>query len=91
MGYVFNVNRFSVRGWAGQGGVVYDDADSTLYEVSDASCQLLMLLKQAYSSQTVWQLAQALVGDTPEDVDVQLVASVLADFEKMGVVTCQPA
>lgn len=91
MGYVFNVNRFSVRGWAGQGGVVYDAADSTLYEVSDAACELLMLLKQSPSEQSALQLAQALVGETPEDLDVELVTSVLADFEQMGVVTCQAA
>ena len=37
------------------------------------------------------QLAHALLGETPEDMDVALVTSVLGDLRKMGVVTCLSA
>lgn len=88
MQYAFNSSRFALRGWAGQGGVVYDDADSTLYEVSDAAFELLSLLKRGDASQSAEQLAHALVGEPPEDVDVELVSSVLGNLRQMGVVTC---
>lgn len=91
MQYTFNEARFALRGWPGQGGVVYDDADSTLYEVSDSAYELLQLLQRGRSPQSVVALAHALVGEPPEDLDLELVTSVLNDFAKMGVVTCLPA
>ncbi|MBP7132050.1 MAG: hypothetical protein KBA70_04730 [Aquabacterium sp.] len=89
--YAFNAPRFTLRGWEGQGGVIYDDADSTLYEVSDSAFELLSLLQGSPNSQTSMQLAHALLGETPEDMDVALVTSVLGDLRKMGVVTCLSA
>lgn len=88
MQYAFNSSRFALRGWEGQGGVIYDDADSALYEVSDSAFELLLLLKRGTARQTAMQLAQALVGEPPDDVDVELVTSVLDDLRATGVVTC---
>ena len=89
--YAFNAPRFTLRGWEGQGGVIYDDADSTLYEVSESAFQLLTLLKQGDMAHTSAQLAQALIGEAPEDEDLVLVDAALGELIKMGVVTCQSA
>lgn len=91
MRYAFNSSRFGLRGWVGHGGVVYDDADSTLYEVSESAFQLLTLLKQGDMAHTSAQLAQALIGEAPEDEDLALVDAALGELIKMGVVTCQSA
>ncbi|MFZ2298451.1 hypothetical protein [Aquabacterium sp.] len=101
MQYAFNSSRFALRGWIGHGGVVYDDADSALYEVSESAFQLLSLLKDRVNhspdqsgqttAQTAAHLAGLLIGEAPEDTDVALVTSVLDDLRTMGVVTCRSA
>lgn len=91
MKYVFNAARFGLRGWEGQGGVVYDEADSTLYEVSESAFLLLRSLQQGAQPQSALELAQDLLGEPPEGVDVALVEAVLDDFRKMGAVTCLAA
>lgn len=99
--YLFNSPRFGLRGWPGHGGVVYDEADSALYEVSESAFELLSLLKDAESrcsdesrhaaGQTAQQLACALIGEAPEDADIVLVTSLLDNLRSMGVVTCLSA
>lgn len=101
MQYAFNSSRFALRGWAGHGGVVYDDADSALYEVSESAFELLSLLRDRQrrsavetteaAGQTAPQLAYALMGEAPEDSDIALVTSVLDNLKSMGVVTCRSA
>lgn len=96
--YAFNSPRFALRGWAGHGGVVYDEADSALYEVSEAAFGLLSLLDDGpnhpaggasqTTGQTASQLASALIGETAEDSDIGLVTSLLDNLREMGVVTC---
>ncbi len=91
MKYAFNAARFGLRGWDGQGGVLYDEADSTLYEVSESAFLLLNSLMQQVNPPSAQELAQELLGEPPEDVDVSLVTAVLDDFRKMGAVTCLSA
>ncbi|MDX9843493.1 MAG: hypothetical protein RBT42_07010 [Aquabacterium sp.] len=101
MQYTFNSSRFALRGWAGQGGVVYDEADSALYEVSESAFELLCLLKDGQrkpaddagqtAGQTAPQLASALIGETAEDSDIALVTSLLDNLRSMGVVKCLAA
>jgi len=101
MQYTFNSSRFALRGWAGHGGVVYDEADSALYEVSEAAFELLSLLKDGQHQsadeaghtpgQTALELAIALIGETADDPDIALVTSLLDNLRSMGVVTCQAA
>jgi hypothetical protein len=101
MRYAFNSSRFALRGWAGHGGVVYDDADSALYEVSESAFELLSLLRDRRHrpaqeaadalGQTAPQLACALMGEAPDDSDIALVTSVLDNLKAMGVVTCRSA
>lgn len=101
MQYTFNSSRFALRGWAGHGGVVYDEADSALYEVSESAFELLSLLKDGRhqpadeaghtAGQTVPELASALIGETAEDSDIALVTSLLDNLRSMGVVTCLAA
>lgn len=99
--YAFNSSRFALRGWPGHGGVVYDEADSGLYEVSEAAFELLSLLKHgpapgavnaaSTAGQTAPQLATALIGEPPEEADIALVTSLLDNLRAMGVVTCLSA
>lgn len=94
MQYAFNSSRFALRGWPGHGGVVYDDADSALYEVSESAFQLLTLLKEQaapteHQGPSATQLAVALMGEPADDADVALVTSVLDGLRAMGVVTCR--
>jgi hypothetical protein len=101
MQYAFNSSRFALRGWAGHGGVVYDEADSALYEVSESAFELLSLLKDGQSQpadeaghtagQTAPELASALIGETAEDSDIALVTTLLDNLRSMGVVTCLAA
>lgn len=91
MKYTFNAARFGLRGWEGQGGVLYDEADSTLYEVSESAFLLLNSLWLQADPQSAMELARNLLGEPPERVDVELVEAVLNDFRKMGAVTCLSA
>ena len=91
MKYTFNAARFGLRGWEGQGGVLYDEADSTLYEVSESAFLLLNSLWLQADPQSAMELAHDLLGEPPERVDVELVVAVLNDFRKMGAVTCLSA
>lgn len=91
MKYTFNAARFGLRGWEGQGGVLYDEADSTLYEVSESAFLLLNSLWLQADPQSAMELACDLLGEPPERVDVELVEAVLNDFRKMGAVTCLSA
>lgn len=88
--YTFVSGRFALRGWAGHGGVIYDEADSSLYEVSEAAYQLLSLAV-SHTHRTAAQLAQLLLEELPQEDDVQLVESLLAQLAEMGVVRCLPA
>lgn len=86
--YSFNADRFLVRGWDGQGGVVYDEAESTLYELSASAFDLLSTLARGVSA-TAIELAQDLMGEVPEELDVSLVEGVLRPLVTIGVVRCQ--
>lgn len=76
--------RFHRRHWAGEGGVLYDDADASLRILTPVVAELLQHLEQG--SATSAQLAAALLGEAPEFEDIALVEQALERFVNMGLV-----
>lgn len=84
--YAFDRTRFAVRAWPDQGGVVYDGADATLYELSALACEVLSLL-QAGEVCTAAALAQHLIGETPDAEEVLLMEDMLAQLVDQGILS----
>lgn len=84
--YAFDAGRYAVRAWSDQGGVVYDDADATLYEVSPLACEVLALLHGQPAS-TATDLVRSLIGEAPDEQEVILMEGMLDQLVELGVLT----
>ena len=85
--YAFDAGRYAVRAWPDQGGVVYDDADATLYEVSPLACEVLTLL-HGQPARTAAHLVRSLIGEAPDEEEVRLMEEMLGQLVYLGVLTC---
>jgi hypothetical protein len=84
--YAFDAGRYAVRAWPDQGGVVYDEADATLYEVSPLACEVLTLLHGQPAS-TATDLVRSLIGEAPDEQEVLLMEDMLDQLVELGVLT----
>lgn len=83
--FSLNRPRFDFRAWE-DGGVVHDNADASLWEITASSAAVLAHLRLAGGRASLEQIARALFGEdfTPEDVP--LVATALEGLQSLGVV-----
>lgn len=77
---------FVLHGWP-EGVVVYDDANASLQVLHPVAGEAfeLMLNQEHFDAEGV---ARALVQAEPAPEDIELVASLLVQFESMGLVEC---
>lgn len=77
---------FVLHPWP-EGVVVYDDASASLQVLHPVAGEAFeTLLRQPHHDAE--SLARVLVQDEPTPEDIELVASLLAQFESMGLIEC---
>ena len=78
---------FVLQRWP-DGVVVYDDANASLHALNLVAGEAFELLLNQSEATDARALAYALVQTEPTEEDVELVASLLAQFESMGLIEC---
>lgn len=87
--YRLNAPRFAVRVWD-EGGVVHDEADATLFEVTPAAAEVLRLLSLR-PALDLPELAQQMFDGLPEPEDLAALEAALAQLQQVGFVRSVPA
>lgn len=74
----------SFRNWP-DGSVVFDDANGQLQCLTPVSADLMELLRRP-RAWTAPNLAEELLGETPTQLDVEMVENALAEFSSLNFI-----
>ena len=81
-------DQFAVRRWP-DGEVVYDDVDGSLHALTPIAGEAFDLIRSGQVS-NIHALALAMDLTQPEPDELQLLESLLLEFESMGLIECGP-
>lgn len=79
-----NAGRYALRGWP-EGGVVHDEADGSLYEVTPVAAELMAMIAD-HPGGTADQYAQRLLDQSATPTECEQVAALMVTLAEQGFI-----